>query len=391
MMSSSLLMPSGATLLGTPEANAWLSSMPLIHRDAAQEALGELRLVSEDSFEFGVRELIGGIQSQSVAPVALYCVRDVLKDIDGLPVSYHDGNTPERVRSDEPGSDWRIAHFLYKGRSDKQLDHPTIDDLRNKKVRDIIFVDDVSMSGTNLGNFLSSFHRNYTIASWYSHRLINYHVVIHTIGWGALDGMYKQLAKARCKQLTRRRPIIHMRREEEGPYSDSSVAFFEDTRHLLSNNHRRHPNGFKGSQGKTIFAHGCPNNVPPIFWDSQGSFSALFPNRSVPPSLLPLFRGENVEHNNVIRTNVLDFGEQLVLRCILAGARNRRTVAGRTGMDLQTSARILERLRRLQLIDEDGRLTEDGKIAADVATKKVALPTLVPPSKFYYPRRRGDQ
>ena len=325
-------------------------------------------------------------------PAAAYCVRDIEKREDKKTlIPYHSEAGIERVRTTEPGSDWRVAHFLFKSRSERLLEHPSLELLRAERVRTIILVDDVSMSGTNIGNFLSAFHGDPrgTLRSWYSMGLIRYHIVLHTLGAKARCGLNDKLIRNGCRQLVRDPPELHVCREEEGEFTEAAREFFEATKHMLSANNRAHYLGYRKSLGRTVFAHGCPNNVPAVFWDSDGGIQALFPNRVVPTGLLPLFRSSVLLSGSIPPTS-LSRWDLLVLREVKDGARTVRTVAGRTGLSLKGAEAIVLRLRRLGLV-VDVRLTPDGRRVVEADSEPTKPKELAPTSEFYYRRSRGGQ
>lgn len=383
-------LPSGSNLLGRDNCDEWLRSLPAAVHDAACIALSELTLVSADAYESAVRKAIDRIISSADSAVGLYCVRDVQKDGSGVPNDYHGSAVLDAVRTDEPGSDWRMAHLMFKLKTDRVLYHPTMEELRAHRVHDIVVADDVSTSGTNIGNFMSAFHQNSTLHSWYSHRLVRYHIVLHTLGVKAIDGMKEKLREHGRRQLLRRLPTIHCVRHDAVGFTDPSIAFFKETKRLLSAKHRNMWKGFKGSMGKTVFAHGCPNNLPAIFWDAEGSFVPLFPNGTVPAELLPAFTTVDLAKEGLPLVAHLGPLDQLALRQLAAGARSCRAVAGRTGLELRHARDAVGRLQNLGLLDQDLLLTADGRRAADALEKpERATHGVARRSAFYYRRIEG--
>jgi hypothetical protein len=52
--------------------------------------------------------------------------------------------------------------------------------------------------------------------------------------------------------------------------------------------------GFSNSYFPVVFEHGCPNNLPPIFWESSKKWTGIFPGRLIPPELREFFENNGL-------------------------------------------------------------------------------------------------
>lgn len=205
-------------------------------------------------------------------------------------------NEFNRDKEKKPPNDssGRIAHSLKN--IERNLPHyieltPRIKSMRERRVRHIIFVDDFIGTGNR---FIEFWRENIsrTIQSWCS------------LGWCKVWLMTYAAHESGIKNIVRKiKPVHH------NSFFVSHVlkkSFIEENNELVkicSSYAKKFGNNSIGSgygqlYSPIIFQHGCPNNVPSIFWKNSRKnrthWKALFPNRSIPNELYPLF---NVDHS----------------------------------------------------------------------------------------------
>ncbi len=390
----------GRALLGSPEASAWLTQFSDFERGDAEALLESLTLVSGGQFEEFIRSRVEEVaNSAGDRAVAAYCVRDVEKDEHKVPDRYFGDGVLERVRKDEPGSDWRCAHILKRlaGGIGNLFEHPTIEELSEIRPSTVLLIDDISTSGTNLGNFLYSFHSDPLLWSLYSAGCIRYEIVIHTLGINAVQGMRDRFAAYGGSQFLRKPPRITSSRTDMLIDGRRFRALLYDNRSRLPkvDKCRQRWNGFRGTMASTVFSHGCPNNVPSALWSPGPGLLGLFPGRSVPSKLLARFERRIGPDSSSGPGAALERShgplELRVVEALYRGRRTDRALYSYCGAERDKLAEVLELLGEKGIATADRRLTAEGLKAARLLSQKPSLESVDRNvSGFYYLRPGGQ-
>lgn len=322
--------------------------------------------------------LLEALVSRRNGPIALYAVRELEKTGDYFPDK---GRKPKAVLPGSVGSEGIVAQILSKfaGSRPNVRDHPPIKTLRAQRVRDIVLVDDVGISGTRIDKFLLGLMRESSLRSWASLGLITVHFVAYSITESARRKA--ELRLFRWSRMARENRVeIHTHVSSLNGSCSLDERLLREAERLCSKypktlppQHAHARYGYKHAMATTVFEHGCPNNVPAMFWVESKGWTPLFPARGIPGALCTAFGATSVDRRErlamlVTSPNPLAFvhdADDVV--CVLRALRRRSltrselvhvTNIGSLGLDL-----ILDQCRTRALIGPDGRTSEAGREA----------------------------
>jgi len=401
-----------ARLALTERGINWLAQFKPEDRDNAERLLRSLTLVSHSAFERGLLAVIERRATVIEGPVALFATREIDPTI-----SYFEQATnreePQKLGAinavgagRDLGSEARIAVLIRnqaKGSSDKFLNHPSIAEMREAKVRAIFVLDDILGSGRRTAKFLQAMWQSSTIRSWHSLHLIRFEVIAYTATTFGQATVQKSKGKPNvyierdCTVFTEmpwpkriKTEIIELCREYGRKTSRRSMAL-----------------GYKNTMGMVVFQHGCPNNAPAILWapeTNRSLWQSLFPDRSVMSAEASAFPPEiagrdptlvlcEVGQRRLAVSGCLSrrgpLGDTILLIIALAarGVRRRSALGYATGLSAQDCDRVLARCVRWGFLTLTYRLTSAGKAELDYARKLTASVNKVPPigDEVYYP------
>jgi hypothetical protein len=269
-----------------PRIDDWLDQFDVADKYLAEHMLRKMRYVGFEEVEHWLQqelsELISDIekaagQKEAIAifPVAKPFIHEFNRDKELKPANDSSG---------------RIAHSL-KNIERRLPNHieltPRLESMRARKVRHIIFVDDFIGTGDR---FIKSWqqHVSRSVKSWCSH------------GWCTIWVLAFAGHEAGVKRIIKRISTIDQARVRINLSINKS--FISDSANFLSLLHKYGQRFYEGSAGlgygkllsPIVFQYGCPNNAPSIFWSNgqrvKNKWRPLFPGRSVPNDLYPLFK-----------------------------------------------------------------------------------------------------
>lgn len=276
-----------------PKVKLWLEQFDLVDKYAAELLLQSLRYISFDEFDKSIQDLVEEtvikVQKKDKACVAVFPVSKVLQ------------NKYNKDKSTKPENDssGRIAHSLKN--LERKLGNkievtPRVESMLEKKIRHIIYVDDIIGSGKRFIDFWRN-DVSRTIKSWVSGGHCNIWLISHTVHASGL------------KRITSKVRAIDAKRVSSKLRINSSSLLTNDVLKSLIEKYgqRTHKSGAKFGFGSNcspvIFQHGCPNNAPALLWANgkpngkvtltpKVRWDALFSNRSIDTSLYPLFEDD---------------------------------------------------------------------------------------------------
>ncbi len=268
-----------------PNVRDWLNQFDVPDVYLVEHMLRRVRYVGFEEFEawlqVSVRELLSEILAKegrvavAIFPVAKPFIHNFNKDKD------------EKLPNDSAG---RIAHSLKNLERDLP-DYveltPRLDSMRKRKIKHIIFVDDFVGTGDR---FTKSWRETVppSIKSWCSR------------GWCKVwfltfaahgSGLKRIVRNVRPMSLPQIRVKVSIEKSFFQESSDMRTVLGKYGAPLGS---ARQVMGYGGLACPVVFQHGCPNNVPLIFWvrpsnASRIKWRPLFPDRSVSAEVYPLF------------------------------------------------------------------------------------------------------
>lgn len=268
-----------------PRVRDWLNQFDVPDVYLAEHMLRRIRYVGFEEFEAwlqaSVRGLLGEIfEKEGRVAVAIFPVAKPF-------INVHNEDKDVKLPNDSAG---RFAHSLKNLERDLP-DYveltPRLDSMRKRKVKHIIFVDDFVGTGDR---FTKSWRETVppSIKSWCSR------------GWCKVWFLTFAAHVSGLKRIVRNVRPMSLRQIRANLTIEKS--FFEESpgvRAVLRKygapiGSARQVMGYGGLGCPVVFQHGCPNNVPLIFWvrpskASRIKWRPLFPDRSVSTEVYPLF------------------------------------------------------------------------------------------------------
>jgi hypothetical protein len=270
-----------------PEIKNWLDQFDVPDSYLAEYMLKKVRYVGFEEFESWLQseitELLTSLKSSSGKSdsVALFPVTKSMAN------KFNEGKEP-KAANDSSG---RIGHSLrnIERRLPKNVElSPRLESMKACKVKHIVFVDDLIGTGERFTKFWKTVHKS--IKSWHSRGWCK----IWLVSFAAHENGMKRIVRE-INALNIENIQVNLR------FSTSFIDSNKDLKELCRKYGKRLTGGnsvvsFGKQLSPIVFQHGCPNNAPGIFWcegtKSTRNFFPLFPNRSIPETLYPLFLNE---------------------------------------------------------------------------------------------------
>lgn len=385
-----------------------------IHQFTGQEThlakllLDYLQLVSHSNFEACINQAIEQICADTTGPIALF--------------------TPEKRLIDpefsNPGSEDRLAHIfrnIQRQFPDRILIKPTLDRMREAKVKHVVIVDDFVGSGQRIENYWDVWastevigegegqnrviQRRGRLRSWLSFGYCKLWLVGYAIHEQGLQRVLNAIP-----YLDREHTRFQIRLPADEGYWPLPVRDFFEKNEART---RKYITALGGADISCplVFQHGCPDNCPAILWTNGSAFQALFPNRAIPTTLYSCFEGgqnldrgaevlrragqkrlalsliEKMSHN----VNSQEYSEILtLLGLLLRGIRPERIPQILLIEEVKIQ-RLLDTASELGLIDDRSKVTSFGRdlVKRTKATYTAPSSTPLPTRKsgiFYVPK-----
>jgi hypothetical protein len=284
----------------------WLSQFALGDRGLATELLRGLELVSRDEFADGLRALILERAEEARGPVALYAERE-LGHRHGVPhrLFKETGRKPKRALGSigppavkatnaydiSVGSEGIVAQLiseLARKHPKKFVDHPGPDQIRRKRVKSFWIITDMVGSGDRVWRYLEAAWLVRSVRSWWSGGFLRFGVIAYAgteIGEHRVVRHESKPTFMLVKPAPTIRTVFSVGKAEQlerlcEAYVPAATA---DGKEAPWGGPAHHPLGYGGAGALLVFAHGAPNNVPPIFHKASRSksrpWAPLFPAR----------------------------------------------------------------------------------------------------------------
>lgn len=248
----------------TTQYAKWISQFSDSDKLLGKLLVDSIKYIDEDTF---TRNLYNNLISKTIQTdfYALYAVRERI-DESFWPINK--AINPEKINSsDNIGSEGDLSHFIrdVSRRQNNFLDSPSINKMKDKKTRHIIFVDDFSGSGSQINNFIDWFYENKTIKSWFSFGFIDFEVCIYAITENALKKLQanKKISKIKYEIIIGKGSPLWTEQE----YTAIENFCFKYSK--IFGIPKRFSLGYMESFSLIMFSHKCPNNVPGIIWYSK--------------------------------------------------------------------------------------------------------------------------
>jgi hypothetical protein len=367
---------SPAKIDASADIRDWLSQFPEGQRSLAKLLLSRLRFVSRDTYAAWLRGAVASLPADQVH--ALYSVRKL--DDDQACYWNEDGEPVTR-----PGSSLGSEDLVYslisnqvRSSAGRLLDHPPLLELKNKKVRSYVLIDDSIGSGDRVAGFINAMLHHPTFLSWWSFGWVKIHVLSFA---RPRESEARIIAKVRGSDHGKRKfkksskidfssEVVYQRDWLEarwGENYDQLVAFCRGQKKV--------PNWARLGYGEVlaniVFYHSVPNNLPGTLWFSNEKWQGLMPGRALPDWLLTLLNSQvaSATPGNGIADELLK-----LLALVKRGVRSAHSIALRLNVDHRYALELLHQAETLGLVTPQVRLTATGLDRLLQSMKSIALP-----------------
>jgi hypothetical protein len=281
------------------------------------------------------------------------------------------------------GSEGAMLHFCRdysRKKIGRVLSHPGLEQLRKKRVRWIICLDDLIGSGNRMKEFVEWIYEDKTVRSWHSFRWIRIAVLSFAasrFGCETLKPIRMISEMILCQHLTEGREI----------WTENERRLIETLCYKYSKKYDLgFPLGYKSAFSMILFSPGCPNTNPAIFWAKKKGWMPLVPGTGRAATLLEQGRKDGQSQQERIlrilgqsrltkpsffqRLNPESQKLLLLLSCI---AKKKRQVYVLSEMLSAPISRVegwCKRCQELGWIDSDNILTVSGRNALEAARRE---------------------
>ena len=400
-------------LSNTKRGKKWLEQFDADDVESATLLLDSLILVDQATLEDEMEKTLDDFLREHRGPVALFAAverpkrdrRKRLTDFSKLffPHQINQNNPnrkPENYASlENTGSEGAMLHFCrdYSKKKSRVLSHPGLEQMRKKKVRWIVCMDDVIGSGNRMKEFVEWIYEDKTIRSWHSFgwtRIAVFSFAASKFGREVLEsiGMISEIMQ--CQYLSEGRDIWtqNERRSLEAlclKYAREKDLGF--------------PLGYKSAFSMILFSHGCPNTNPAVLWVKKNGWLPLVTGIGRAATLLK----EGVEGRKTQQERLLTILGQsrltkpslfqrlnpesqkllLLLSCIAKKKRKVYVLGEMLGVPISRVEGWCQRCRKLGWIDENNILTLGGRNALKAARRNKCTGEyeLLIKMDFYFP------
>ncbi|MEU1232562.1 hypothetical protein [Micromonospora aurantiaca] len=366
----------------TAAGQRWLTNFTEQERGVAALLIDSLHFVDDATVRAG---LTGALHAAAYEkPAALVPIRDL--DDFGLgpslssllPTAFEDFD-PVQGLLGAPGSEALAANLLRNvAFKDPSFLGPasSLADLRDRRCRSIVFVEDYSGSGGQCLKYVGSWLRNKTIKSWKSYGFIRVHVLLYAASAEAFERIRAdpRIASVTVVEQAPSLGYAGWSPDQEQAVRALCVKYAQSKLFAL---------GFGGSGGLMVLQHTIPNNLPHILWQtgrrkrSAGAWEPFLPDRKFPPDLIAFAAephrpeadylsaaerlGGSALAAAVARTTESDLQSLiLTLGACAGGTRHTTRLVAETGMPKAKVEHALATLHRLGMTDEQNRVTDEG-------------------------------
>lgn len=342
------------------EVQAWLNQFTGERRASATSLLLNLQFVTWNTYSEWLRATLYDITENHCAVYAVSKFDNYVRCLWD-----ESGNTIKRPSTSLGSEDLvnSVLANLKKVDTNRFLDHPSLEELKNAKIRDLILVDDSIGSGQRVSSFIELMMASKTFMSWWSFGWIRLYIVafarthesesrvVHlTAGSDHHSRKYQKSTKVNfLGHFAYRKGDVSRR---WGANYQNILDLCDSTTSIPSIFRR----GYGNAMTNIVFYHSVPDNLPGILWFQSADWNALFPDRSTPTWLPNLLDGAvQSRHHGKLPKDLIS-----ILRLIKRGIRNERGLARAMDLDIAVVQYALSRGRNGGFLTDNNRLTRTG-------------------------------
>lgn len=365
-----------AAIEQSAEIREWLSQFNNEQQATAKTLLSHLKFVSRDEYSNWLRRSIERLPSKK--EYALYSVRKLGSD----PISYWDSSGKPVLRpATSQGSEdlvYSIISNLVRSSNGRLIDHPSLQDLKDRNVRNIVLVDDSIGSGDRVSSFVNAMLENPTFLSWWSFGWIKITVISYARPRGSESKILDNIRGSDhgCRKF---RKSIKVDFVSEVVYEEKWLEERWGTNYKevleLCRNQKKVMKwarlGYGDVLSNIIFYHSVPNNTPGILWFSNTKWQGLMADRALPGWLINLLNKDVCDEplTQTISNNLLS-----LLVMVKKGVRNSTSIAARLNVDHHYASKLIEHATDLGFLTLNLRLTKVGLDTLKKTQKHNGLP-----------------
>lgn len=368
---------SPAKIDASREIRSWLSQFPEGQRSLAKLMLSRLRFVSRDIYADWLRGAVASLPTDQVH--ALYSVR---KLDDDQACYWSEGGEPVTRSGTSLGSEDLVYSMIsnqVRSSAGRLLDHPSLQELKNKKVRSYVLIDDSIGSGDRVAGFINAMLNHPTFLSWWSFSWLKIHVLSFSRPRESEARIVAQVRGAdhgkrkfkKSSKIAFSSEVVYQRDWLEARWGENYDQLIN-----LCSGQTKIPKwarlGYGDVLANIVFYHSVPNNLPGSLWFTNEKWFGLMPGRALPDWLLGLLdsRVDGATSGKGIAGELLK-----LLALIKSGVRSSHSVALRLNVDHRYALELLRHAETLGLVTPQVRLTATGLDQLRQSTKSITLPS----------------
>jgi len=351
------------------EIQSWLNQFSDNDVLTAKSLLCRLQFISRDEYS---NWLLSKLENYSNLPsCAIYAVRKFRNNASCLWRA--NGATQPRPAQTQ-GSEDLVASVISNANrlyNNQFLDHPSLNELRTKKIQNIILVDDSIGSGKRVADFIRLMTNSKTFLSWWSGGFINIHILSY-----ARTFQSERVIMARTPGSDHGRRKIRLSQKLK---FDSDMVYNAEDIHTRWGNSskailslcssckkvpRKRRKGFGDVMANIVFYHSVPNNIPGLLYTCASNWNPLFSNRSLPEWAINLLEDSSTPAKNVntgfekiqISNDLIQF-----LKLVKSGLRTIASLSRRMNCDKHITRTLIRESITLGFISSGLRLLKPGQ------------------------------
>ncbi len=344
----------------SPEIRTWLQQFGTHDVETAKSLLANLKFVSRDDYAEWVVNKLECFQAGTDSS-AIYTVRKFRTGAQNF--WRNDGSVQPRPATTQGSEDLAASIISNANRryGDFFKDHPSLQVLKNNRIKSIILIDDSIGSGHRVSEFLKLMTNHPTFLSWWNYGRIHIHIIAlartresekfileNMVGSDHGKRVYRKSSK-----LFFHSDIVYNSfylNSRWGKKSNEILNLCGRTKKIPKDRRR----GYGDVMGNIVFYHSVPNNIPGMLFRRDNGWQPLFPDRSFPDWLANLLE-------NGSRINTVDDSGQLQIRkevlqilgMVKSGLRTKTSLSKRLGYDVKIVDQIMSFCLRMNLLFKD--------------------------------------
>jgi len=364
-------MPSAAKTISldainaSPEIAQWLQQFLPDQRATAGMMLSRLQFVGRDAYSEWIKRKLSSLDDRKKH--AVYAVRKLDSENPGF---WQDDGTPATRPGTSLGSEDLVYSIISNaGRvSDGNLlDHPSLTEIKEQKLRSFVLVDDSIGSGQRVVDFINSMLDHKQFLSWWSLGWVRITIVAFARTNSAESYIINNIrgSNHHARKIPKIKKVKFLSKIRYDaallkPRWGAGYQSILDLCHSVSQIPGFMQDGFGGVMGNLVFYHSVPDNIPGVLWYGEGGWSPLFPSRGLPSWMTDLLEGSATVGVNPPGKGSLDTELFRLIALIKSGVRTPQSISLRLTCDIDFARGLMERARKAGLVTEKTRLTKRG-------------------------------